>query len=76
MGLVSIYFYTFHFCIMLGGYMIHRCSGEWNRTYWLNALGGLLSKSTHPLSCSGSFLVLESVMVVNDSFVRLAFTTT
>ena len=57
--------------------MIHRFSGEWNRTYWLNALGGgLLSKSTHPLSFSGSILVLESVMVVNNSFVRPAFTTT
>ena len=66
----------FRFCIMLGRYMIHRFCGQWNRTYWLNALGGLLSKSTHPLSFSGSILVLESVMVVHDSFVRPAFVTT
>ena len=31
-----------------------------------------VSKNTHSLSCSGSMLVLESVMVLNDSFIRLA----
>ena len=36
-----------------------------------NSLGGG-SKNTHSLSCSGSMLVLESVMVVNDSFIRPA----